>query len=132
MPKPWAPPGCTLLAPLACILPPCMLQSRLEAALQPQEHTEFCPTPHWVCPGACSVCLSDPFPAHLPAHPRPPLLSLLFWPVASFIWCLACWPTSMYQDLLLQPARLQVSTSWGGVGWEREGLRFQALTISGK
>lgn len=88
MPKPWAPPGCTLLAPLACILPPCMLQSRLEAALQPQEHTEFCPTPHWVCPGACSVSLRS-LPRSPPSSPEAPFTQPPFL-AGCFIHLVSC------------------------------------------
>lgn len=47
---------------------------------------------------------------------RGSLCSLPHWPVASILWFLACWPASVCQALLLQPAKLQVSSYQGRQG----------------
>lgn len=144
MPKSTAPPGYTLLAPLACIPPSTCAPEHSGASSATREHVQFCPIPQWACSGACSAYLRSPCPANLPTHPRPPLCSLPFWPAASVIWYLACWPTSMHQDLLLQPSGLQVRPPGVGVGGDLVGrgrrgreraclLRVvMALTVNGK
>lgn len=95
-------------APQACLPPE---QPRASSAALGAH--EFCSTPHWACAGALQGLSPLALPPSPPAHQKPPLLSLPFWSVASIIGLLACWPASVCQGLLLQPAGLQVS-SWGG------------------
>lgn len=134
MPKSRALAGCTIPAHLAqqekwtqLPGPASLLPSIL---CSPVSTLKFCPFPHWACSETCSICLPSPSLPPLPAHQRPSLLSLPFWPVASVIWFLACWPTSMCQDLLLQPAVLQVSTFQEGEEGEgrEKALVFRVVT----
>lgn len=66
MPKSRAPPACTIPAHVtqqekwAQLPGPASPPSK--HALQPCEHTEVCPSPHWACSGSCSVCLPSPCP----------------------------------------------------------------------